>query len=203
VSQKRRGHNQKLFFAYANDIFLPQQSKIFVVFHVHFLYTAHMLTQERLKHLVLYDPVSGAFTWRNPTSKKYAPGGPIASVGCGGYLRVGLDSRRYLLHRLAWMYIYGVFPDVEIDHINQIRSDNRLENLRLATRMQNAQNVLMRSNNKSGAKGVSWDVDRKRWRAQININGKRRYLGLFDSVESASAAYTAAANKHHTHRAKR
>jgi hypothetical protein len=161
-----------------------------------------MLTQKRLKHLLMYDPVSGAFAWRNPTSKKYAPGDVVRSIGAGGYLRVGLDKRRYLLHRLAWLYVHGVFPAVEIDHINQDKTDNRLTNLRLATRMQNAQNVRMRCNNKSGVKGVSWDVDRQRWRAQINVEGKRRYLGLFDSVESAGAAYAAAANKHHTHMAK-
>jgi hypothetical protein len=161
-----------------------------------------MLTQERLKHLLLYDPDTGVFTWRNPTSKKYVLGDPVFSISRGGYLRVGLDKRRYLLHRLAWLYVHGVFPVVEIDHINQARTDNRLENLRLATRMQNAQNVLMRSNNKSGVKGVSWDVDRQRWRAQINIDGKRRYLGLFDSVEGAGAAYNAAASKHHTHMAR-
>ena len=158
-----------------------------------------MVTQERLKHLLHYEPTTGTFTWRNPTGRKHKPGDIVFSVGCGGYVRVGIDKRRYLAHRLAWLYVYGVFPDLEVDHINQIKTDNRIQNLRLATRMQNAQNVRMRSNNKSNVKGVSWDADRQRWRAQINIDGKRRYLGLFDTIESAGQAYAVAAGKHHTH----
>ena len=162
-----------------------------------------MLTQNQLKHFLHYDPDTGLFTWRNPTSKKYQPGDATAtSAACGGYLRVGVAGKRYLAHRLAWLYVHGELHDLEIDHINQNKTDNRISNLRLATRTQNAHNVLNKKNNKSGVKGVSWDADRQRWRAQINVNGKRHYIGLFDDVESAGKAYADWATKHHTHRAR-
>ena len=159
-----------------------------------------MITQNRLKELLLYRPETGVFTWVRPQSNRVKLGAAAHSVGSGGYLRLGVDGERYLAHRLAWLYVYGQMPDSEIDHINQNKTDNRIVNLRLATRRENAQNVKTRATNKSGAKGVSWDVDRKKWRAQINIDGKRKYLGLFSTVQDAAEAYNLMATTHHTHR---
>jgi hypothetical protein len=95
------------------------------------------------------------------------------------------------------MLAYGEFPEMSIDHINGIKTDNRLQNLRLATKSQNALNSKRHKDNTSGYKGVSWNKRLAKWGARITINGKYKHIGLFKNVEDAASAYAAAAYMHH------
>ncbi len=114
-----------------------------------------------------------------------------------GYRVIRIDNQLIMAHRLAWLYVHGELPSGEIDHINGDRSDNRLANLRLATRVQNNQNTKTRTDNTSGHKGVCFHKQAGRWMAYINASGKRTYLGLHNSKEEAAQAYAAAAQELH------
>lgn len=108
-----------------------------------------------------------------------------------GYTYVSVRLRKVLVHRAIWAMTHGEWPVLDIDHINGDRSDNRLANLRVATRQQNIGNSGKRRNNTSGYKGVT--AYKGRWRAQIGAAGYRKALGVFDTPELAHAAYCAAA----------
>jgi hypothetical protein len=114
-----------------------------------------------------------------------------------GYLRIRFDGREYKAHRLAWCLVTGKWPACEIDHINRDRADNRFGNLREATREQNNVNVPVRSDNKSGRKGVSWDRRADKWRAVIQAGLKMRHLGFFARPEHGAAVYHTAAAWYH------
>ena len=155
-----------------------------------------MLTQERLKEQLHYDEATGIFTWR--LARQGVRSGSVAgTVRPNGYIAIKIDRRLYLAHRLAWFYVYGEFPPADIDHINCMKSDNRIVNLRLATSSENQMNVQIQSNNTSGFKGVTWHKKRGKWQAQSKLNGKYRFLGYFPSAEAASEAYQAFAKRHH------
>lgn len=108
---------------------------------------------------------------------------------------MGVDKTRVMAHRLAWFYTYGRWPTQDIDHINEVKNDNRFCNLREATRAQNMQNVRKHKHNTSGLKGVCWHSQRKRWRAFIFLDRKQKHLGLFDTKEDAYAARKQAEKK--------
>lgn len=155
-----------------------------------------MITQELLKTLLEYDPSNGLFTWI--VDKGTIKSGNIA--GCkrpNGYITIKINQRCYLAHRLIWLYVYGYFPKSQIDHINCMRSDNRLSNLREATNTENNINQYKKKSNTSGYKGVCWVKDENNWLAQIRVNGKKMRLGQFKNVEDAANAYREAALKYH------
>lgn len=111
-----------------------------------------------------------------------------------GYIDIRIARQVYKAHRLIFAYFYGSFdPELEIDHINGNRSDNTIENLRLATRQQNVFNSKLSKANTSGFKGVSLHKKTGLWRAQIRFNNKKMLLGMFEHPEEASAAYEAKA----------
>lgn len=144
-----------------------------------------MITAERLRSVLSYDTESGTFSL--PTFKN--------SIG---YMRICVDGRRYLAHRVAWMYVHGVWPSSLIDHINGDRADNRLCNLRDVSQSVNQQNVTRpRKHGTSGFLGVTLCKSTGRWAARIRINGKKVSLGRFDTPERAYAAYVTAKRKHH------
>ena len=117
-----------------------------------------------------------------------------------GYLRVAINSKSYLVHRIVWEMNNGKIPDgMQIDHINHDRTDNRLCNMRLVTGKVNAYNQSLRKNNTSGVCGVSWDSKRKKWVANIKVNGKFVNLGRFDDRESAAIARASAENEYGFH----
>ena len=102
--------------------------------------------------------------------------------------------------RTAWrLFTNGAFPPkgFEIDHVSGIRSDNRWENLRLATRSQNNVNTAPRRDNTSGHRGVSWRSDRQKWHARIHVNKRPKIIGDFDSLADAIAARDRAAAQHY------
>lgn len=152
-----------------------------------------MLTQERLRQLLDYDPETGLFRWKNPTSVRVKVGDVADTLNSEGYLRVGIDGKRYRAHRLAHLYMTGEFPENDVDHINGIRTDNRWSNLRPATRSQNLMNHPRKSNNTSGVKGVYWYERDGKWEVSITVSYKRYYLGRFDTLAEAAACRQGAA----------
>jgi hypothetical protein len=140
-----------------------------------------MLTQERLKQLLHYDPDTGVFTG-NLTNRK------VGSVSDRGYLRLNLQNRLYMAHRIAWLYMTGDFPEREIDHIDGDKLNNRWVNLRPATRKQNMENTSLFSTSTSGYRGVTWYKRNNKWGATAFHNGKRHFAGLFDTAEEAAVA---------------
>jgi len=149
-----------------------------------------------VRELVSYNAETGTFTW-NKTRPYCTVGKPAGGLTPYGYVRIVLCGRPYQAHRLAWFYTYGRWPSHEIDHINGVRDDNRLANLREATPSQNQANKAMRSDNTSGIKGVSWDRSRGKWHASINVSGRMKNLGRFQKIEDAASAYADAAMKFH------
>jgi hypothetical protein len=149
----------------------------------------NLITQERLKSLLTYDPDTGEFRWRAATAIRTKVGSVAGAISNRGYVRIQIDKRIYPAHRLAWLYTYGEWPKGVVDHINQNKSDNRLDNLRDASLSINARNCKLRKNNSSGYKGVSYWARRRKWAAQIRVEGKNKLLGMFDTAADASAAY--------------
>jgi hypothetical protein len=161
-------------------------------------YRETKLSHTELTRLLDYNPETGVFTWKIVTSNRVKVGGVAGSPDRNGHLLICLNGTKYAAHRLAWFFVYKVWPEPEIDHINRVKTDNRIANLREATRNQNNRNVGIKRSNKTGFKGVIFHSQSKhKFVAQITVNGKTRYLGIFDTPEEAHAAYVAASEEHH------
>jgi hypothetical protein len=142
----------------------------------------------RLNELFFYDPDSGSF--RRKVATVNGPVGSLVGGLSGGYLILWVDRRRYRAHRIAWAIHFGadLSDDIEIDHINGDKSDNRISNLRLATPAQNISAQGPRKNNTSGVRGVNFDAQTGKWRARIEVNEKAISLGRHDTFEGAVKA---------------
>jgi hypothetical protein len=147
--------------------------------------------------LLNYDPETGVFVWVK-RSNPNVPAGSVAGTMNNGYVKISIDNKKYFAHRLAWMYVYGSYPKAELDHINRVRNDNRISNLREATPAENKQNLSVAKHNTSGVKGVNFHTYYGKWRAYVYINGKQVSCGYFSSVEEAIAARKEAKKKIHT-----
>lgn len=152
-------------------------------------------TIARLRELYSYDPLTGILSWNQPTYNAVRKRGDSAGGIVGnGYLNAWVDRVPYGVHRIAYAIMTGIWPKAEIDHINGRRNDNRWVNLRLATRLQNAKNVSSRKQTKSGVRGVH--PFGEKFFAYINYDGKRHHLGVFQTIEAATAARKTAEGKH-------
>jgi len=151
-----------------------------------------MLTAERLRELLDYDPLTGIFRWR-----VLRGGRSVAGYFKDRYVRITISGTRYYAHRLAWLHVHGNWPNDQIDHANGIKQDNRLINLREASRSENHYNSKRPIHNKSGYKGVCWHKAVGQWQATIAVNSHQRHLGYFPTPEAAHNAYREAATKLH------
>lgn len=154
------------------------------------------LTQQRVRELFEYDPLSGVLTRRQGANA----GRPMTCRNHDGYLLVRINRKNYRVHRVIWLYMTGQWPSEILDHINGDRADNRWTNLREATVVTNQQNQRhARADNQSGLLGVAIGGGSKRnpYTAFIRYAGRQHYLGCFPTPEAAHAAYLSAKREHH------
>lgn len=155
------------------------------------------LTVERFHQLLTYHPETGLFTWNVNYGKRRVKGEPGGFIGRDGYVKFRLDSLGYFAHRLAWFAVYGKWPEAEIDHVNGVKSDNRLCNLREADRVLNMQNQKRaHSGQQSGLLGA-YPVNTGGFSSFIQVDKKRIYLGYFKTAEAAHETYLAAKRQLH------
>ena len=162
-----------------------------------------MLTQKRLKELLHYDPDTGIFTWKVQASRRTHIGDVAGCFDNKGYMIVQVDRQQYKAHRLAYLYVFGELPQSLLDHKDQDKGNNRIDNLRLSTNKQNQENTGEWSTNTSGFKGVSWNKRDRKWQAKITHNGVAINLGHFNTPEEASMAYITTRDKLFTHHQKK
>ncbi len=147
-------------------------------------------------HGLQYDPETGLFTRIEPV-RGHRVGQVAGYLRPDGYIDIRCGGRLRRAHRLAWLFMTGVYPRQEIDHINGDPADNRWCNLRLATSAQNKHNSRVHKDNRTGVKGVTWDKSRNKYMAQICVNRKNKGLGRFVTVAEAAEAYRLASLELH------
>lgn len=152
-----------------------------------------MTDYEEAHRLFVYDAGSGKLFYKI-TRGRFVAGSPVGALQRNGYFTLKLLGKKRCAHWVVWLMHTGKFPDATIDHIDRNRSNNRIENLRPATRSQQQGNMALTRANTSGARGVSQRGEK--WKATIWENGVQRLLGTFDTKDAAKAAYAKAAMKH-------
>lgn len=173
------------------------------------------ITPEQIRKMFAYDAETGVLTWRPRDLNMFAGKECDAARAYGvwnarfagkaagnlnkyrGYIYININKGLYRAHRIIWCLVHGEWPPNEIDHINGNRADNRLENLRLATRSENMRNRVKSPKNSTGFKGVRFHKLSRKYAARITVHRKEIHLGLFEAPEDAFAAYCAAAKKYH------
>lgn len=170
-----------------------------------------MLEPSKLKKLFHVDFATGQLKWKHrPVSMFNNPRecavwnaryeGKVAGFDDpAGYRLVSIENHKFKLHRVVWAMAHGEWPNGHIDHINGQKSDNRLLNLRVVTKSENGRNSKMNSANSSGAMGVSWVPERRKWQAYITVDGRRKSLGRFPDIKQAIDARKAAELEHNYH----
>jgi hypothetical protein len=164
---------------------------------------------ESLQQLLRYDPETGLLMWlfrprsmfdRDDTfgmwNTRFAGKPAFTAINNGGYHTGRIHKISYKAHRVVWALHHGAWPKDQIDHINGVRTDNRIINLRGVVQAENKKNQKVHDTNISGHTGVRWFTQKSKWEAYINVNRKKVYLGLFDTLRDAVAA-RAAANIHY------
>ena len=156
-----------------------------------------MLTQARLKELLEYCPQTGAFRWNHPKgrwAKNCGFAGANQRPTTSRYIRIQIDGKFYLAHRLAWFYAHGVWPAATIDHISGDGRDNSLSNLREATYAENQHNRKP-SSHRQLPRGVHWNTKRQRYVAKLSYQGESIAIGSFSTPEESGLAYEARAKE--------
>jgi hypothetical protein len=153
---------------------------------------------ERVRELFDYDPLTGLLV----RAKTVRGRGSIAGSRVGtpnncGHLVCRIDYRIFYVHRIIWLHFYGEPPPQLIDHINGVRNDNRISNLRPADFTGNSRNRGIQRNNTTGFKGVHFSKADGKFKSAIKVGGQRLHLGFFDTAEAASSAYAAASKRYH------
>jgi hypothetical protein len=163
-----------------------------------------LLPVEKLRQLFEYNAETGELVWKRREPKdnrgnfnaQFA-GKRAGSPHCKGYRHVGIGGRLYLEHRVVYALVNGEWPPEEVDHADRNRARNAATNLRAATSVQNKANVGLSRANQSGRKGAHWDRDSQKWCAEIKVNGQKRHLGRFPTLDLAAQAYATAAKHLH------
>ncbi|HTQ99641.1 MAG TPA: HNH endonuclease signature motif containing protein [Candidatus Acidoferrum sp.] len=159
------------------------------------------LSAKFIRTIFKYAPTTGMLFWKVTLSKRAPAGMRAGTLDDQGRIKIGIRGKEYFAHRIIWVLVTGKWPKFEIDHRNQIKSDNRWHNLREATSSQNHRNRGVPKNNQSGYKGVCYDNSKQAWLATINIKAKGRkrhiHIGWFSTAKKAAAAYKEAAIKIH------
>ena len=137
---------------------------------------------EPMKYLN-YDSESGLFTWAVSPGQRIKIGAIAGTFTKKGYRTILLKGKQYLAHRLAWRFYYGMDPTAQIDHINRVRDDNRISNLRIATHTQNQWNRAPKKDGKT--KGVRFCKRSKKWLVEMYFDGRKRQIGKFDDEAAA------------------
>ena len=150
-----------------------------------------LLTGDIVHGLFSYDPTTGILIRKINVTYFAKTGQEAGWLDSSGYRRLEIKGKPYLVHRLAWFMTYGTWPEHQIDHVNGLRSDNRLLNLREATVFDNTRNAALRKDNSKGVKGVRKTGNL--WYARIQVNGVNHSYGGFADIESAKTAYATAA----------
>lgn len=147
-----------------------------------------------LRQRLDYDSDTGKLYWRfNPAAlpqwnTRYAGTEALGTVNAAGHKYGSVDGCKLKAHRVVWALCHGVWPDGEVDHVNQRPADNRIENLRVGDRSMNMRNVARTKANTSGVTGVVWYKRKKKWHARIKADGRSYSLGYYDNLEDAAEA---------------
>lgn len=156
---------------------------------------------EDMNAALRYDPETGLLWWKERASgrRMNVPAGGVNKTN--GYVMVRVNDNLITAHRIAYLLYYGSCPtDMDIDHINHVRTDNRIKNLRVVSPSENSRNASLSKGNTTGATGVSYHKPSKKFMAHILICGKKKYLGIFDTIEEAAAAREKANEEYGFHR---
>lgn len=154
-------------------------------------------TFKEMSEALRYEPEEGAFYWVADAARNVKAGRKAGTKESNGYISIRFKGKSYKAHRTAWLFTHKEWPKLSIDHINGQKNDNRISNLREATTAQNGQNRKPNKESKTGFKGVRPYA--KKFKAEINHQGKYFYLGLFSTAQEAANAYAEAAARLHTH----
>jgi hypothetical protein len=146
------------------------------------------VSAELVRHLFHYDPETGIFRWKNPP-RYHVKKDTIAGSVIRGRRRIVVNGWLFLASNIAWLYVHGEWPKLEIDHRNRDPLDDSISNLRDVTSAVNCGNQGVMKTNTSGFKGVAKCPQRKRWWAQIKVGNIRYYLGEYPTAELAAGAY--------------
>lgn len=153
-----------------------------------------MITLEKAKEMFYYS--DGKLYRKTSPHPRIKVGSEVGYKDTHGHLRLEIDNKTYAVHRIIFLLEKGYLPKV-VDHINNIRDDNRIENLREATHSQNCMNVKRAKNNTSGFKNVNWHKENKKWTVNITVDKNQKYLGSFEDLELACLVAEEARNKYH------
>jgi hypothetical protein len=170
---------------------------------------SNRISIEELKKLITYEPDTGNLYWI-PRGVEYFKNEQyckiwnsrqanqiIKCVDKSGYIKTSILGRQYKGHQIAWAIAKGEWPDMCVDHINGIKTDNRICNLRLATKEENMWNSKPQKNNKLGIKGISIDKKSGKYKVSISSHNKKTHIGYFECIELAKLAYSEFADKIH------
>ena len=158
----------------------------------------NMFNQSTLKSILSYNENTGLFVWLDCKTRARRNGKIAGTLTKNKRIHITINKKRFYAHRLAWLYVYGIWPVNFIDHINGIFDDNRIVNLRECNRLENQQNIRKPTkSNKSGYLGVSYDKKLNKFKVGIGINYKVKYLGYYESAKEASEVYLKAKRELH------
>lgn len=146
-----------------------------------------LLNHEELLDILSYDKDTGIFTWTG--KRKGTKAGKIAgTISSDNYVQIQISGRLYRSHRLAWFYVYGTWPEGILDHIDRDTLNSSIYNLREVSASENQRNRGVNKNSTTGVKGVSLNSKTGRYESYIKINGTKKHLGLFNTIEEAQNA---------------